>query len=93
MPLCLNAGFCRNNKYIGKTGLSPLPYNNYLLDLILCHHLLSFSVATVKMAEEHSDFVIGFICTSSLTSDPKFIHMTPGNYATHVSINSLYNYY
>ncbi|XP_072034751.1 uridine 5'-monophosphate synthase-like [Amphiura filiformis] len=37
-----------------------------------------YTSATVKMAEEHADFVIGFICTSTLTSDPKFIHMTPG---------------
>ncbi|XP_076471416.1 uridine 5'-monophosphate synthase-like isoform X2 [Babylonia areolata] len=34
--------------------------------------------ATVKMAEEHKDFVIGFICQSKLTSDPTFLHMTPG---------------
>ena len=31
------------------------------------------------MAEEHRDFVIGFICQSRLTSDPAFLHMTPGN--------------
>ncbi|XP_030845608.1 uridine 5'-monophosphate synthase [Strongylocentrotus purpuratus] len=37
-----------------------------------------YTQATVKMAEENSDFVIGFISTSSLTPDPKFIHMTPG---------------
>ncbi|XP_046371709.1 uridine 5'-monophosphate synthase-like [Haliotis rufescens] len=37
-----------------------------------------YSSATVKMAEEHSDFVIGFICQSRLTSDPSLLHMTPG---------------
>ncbi|XP_041472334.1 uridine 5'-monophosphate synthase-like [Lytechinus variegatus] len=37
-----------------------------------------YTKATVKMAEENSDFVIGFISTSSLTPDPTFIHMTPG---------------
>ncbi|PVD34018.1 hypothetical protein C0Q70_05280 [Pomacea canaliculata] len=34
--------------------------------------------ATVEMAEEHRDFVIGFICQSRLTSDPSFLHLTPG---------------
>lgn len=37
-----------------------------------------YTQATVKMAEENNDFVVGFISTSSLTPDPKFIHMTPG---------------
>ncbi|XP_022086750.1 uridine 5'-monophosphate synthase-like [Acanthaster planci] len=37
-----------------------------------------YTQSTVKMAEDHTDFVIGFICTSALSSDPKFIHMTPG---------------
>ncbi|XP_072171665.1 uridine 5'-monophosphate synthase-like [Diadema setosum] len=37
-----------------------------------------YTKATVQMAEDNADFVIGFISTSSLTSDPKFIHMTPG---------------
>ncbi|KAL4008626.1 hypothetical protein ACER0C_002478 [Sarotherodon galilaeus] len=32
----------------------------------------------VQMAEEHSDFVMGFICGSKLTERPEFIHMTPG---------------
>lgn len=40
--------------------------------------LFIFTLATVQMAEEHSDFVIGFICQSKLTADPKFLHMTPG---------------
>ncbi|XP_002735881.1 uridine 5'-monophosphate synthase-like [Saccoglossus kowalevskii] len=37
-----------------------------------------YTKATVKMAEEQADFVIGFICTSRLTDDPRFLHMTPG---------------
>ncbi|KAK7500416.1 hypothetical protein BaRGS_00008323 [Batillaria attramentaria] len=37
-----------------------------------------YTKATVKMAEDHRDFVIGFICQSRLTSDPTFLHMTPG---------------
>ncbi|XP_029636437.1 uridine 5'-monophosphate synthase isoform X2 [Octopus sinensis] len=37
-----------------------------------------YTRSTIKMAEEHSDFVIGFICQKKLLSDPKFIHMTPG---------------
>ena len=30
------------------------------------------------MAEEQSDFVIGFICGSRISKRPEFIHMTPG---------------
>ncbi|XP_033632341.1 uridine 5'-monophosphate synthase-like [Asterias rubens] len=37
-----------------------------------------YTKATIKMAEDQADFVIGFICTSGLSSDPRFIHMTPG---------------
>ncbi|KAK3756837.1 hypothetical protein RRG08_048883 [Elysia crispata] len=38
----------------------------------------SYSQDTVKMAEENKDFVIGFICVSKVSSDPTFLHMTPG---------------
>lgn len=38
----------------------------------------SYTDATVKLAEENSDFVIGFICMRKLSSNPCFIHMTPG---------------
>ncbi|XP_078580349.1 uridine 5'-monophosphate synthase-like isoform X3 [Branchiostoma floridae x Branchiostoma japonicum] len=37
-----------------------------------------YTKATVKMAEEHRDFVVGFISQSQLSQDPAFIHMTPG---------------
>ncbi|XP_024919512.1 uridine 5'-monophosphate synthase [Cynoglossus semilaevis] len=37
-----------------------------------------YTKAAVKMAEEHSDFVMGFICGSKVTNRPEFIHMTPG---------------
>lgn len=30
------------------------------------------------MADDHSDFVFGFICGSRISSKPEFIHMTPG---------------
>ena len=30
------------------------------------------------MAEANKDFVIGFICVSKISSDPSFLHMTPG---------------
>ncbi|KAF6036080.1 UMPS [Bugula neritina] len=36
------------------------------------------AVTTVNMAREYSDFVIGFISQSKLTSDPTLLHMTPG---------------
>ena len=37
-----------------------------------------YTKSVVKMAVENDDFVIGFISTSRLTDDPKFVHMTPG---------------
>ncbi|KAI4805344.1 hypothetical protein KUCAC02_009967 [Chaenocephalus aceratus] len=37
-----------------------------------------YTQAALKMAEDHSDFVIGFICGSKITKRPEFIHMTPG---------------
>ncbi|XP_063070595.1 uridine 5'-monophosphate synthase [Engraulis encrasicolus] len=37
-----------------------------------------YTQAAVKMADEHSDFVFGFICGSKISSKPEFIHMTPG---------------
>ncbi|CAL1582700.1 unnamed protein product [Knipowitschia caucasica] len=37
-----------------------------------------YTQAAVKMAEENSDFVMGFICGGKLTTRPEFIHMTPG---------------
>ncbi|XP_031137671.1 uridine 5'-monophosphate synthase isoform X2 [Sander lucioperca] len=37
-----------------------------------------YTKAVLKMAEEQSDFVIGFICGSKITKRPEFIHMTPG---------------
>jgi len=43
----------------------------------------SYTEATVKMAKEYSDFVIGFIAQRKLVEEPYFIHMTPG-----VSISS-----
>lgn len=39
---------------------------------------LCFFSLQVKMAEENSDFVIGFICGSKITEKPEFLHMTPG---------------
>jgi uridine monophosphate synthetase len=38
----------------------------------------NYTKETVRLAEENSDFVIGFICQKKLSSNPKFIHMTPG---------------
>ena len=38
----------------------------------------AYTEATVKMAESNSDFVIGFICTSQVSENPAFIHLTPG---------------
>ncbi|CAB1328414.1 unnamed protein product [Coregonus sp. 'balchen'] len=38
----------------------------------------NYTQAVVKMAEEHSDFVFGFISGSKISSKPEFLHMTPG---------------
>ena len=38
----------------------------------------AYAEATVKMAEQHPEFVIGFICQKKLTNASNFIHMTPG---------------
>lgn len=37
-----------------------------------------YTEATVKIAEDNSNFVIGFICTSQVSPNPAFIHLTPG---------------
>ncbi|XP_035995468.1 uridine 5'-monophosphate synthase [Fundulus heteroclitus] len=37
-----------------------------------------YTKTVVKMAEEHRDFVFGFICCSKITEKPEFIHLTPG---------------
>ena len=37
-----------------------------------------YTEATVKIADDNPDFVIGFICTSRVSENPAFIHMTPG---------------
>lgn len=38
----------------------------------------AYTEQTVKMAEDHSDFVIGFISLKKLSNDPRWIYMTPG---------------
>jgi orotidine 5'-phosphate decarboxylase subfamily 1 len=37
-----------------------------------------YTQATLRMAEAHKDFVIGFISMRQLSIDPAFIYMTPG---------------
>ncbi len=38
----------------------------------------AYTDKVTKLAEEHSDFVGGFISMKQVTKDPAFIHMTPG---------------
>lgn len=38
----------------------------------------SYANAAKQMAEENSDFVIGFICQKKISDHPGFIHLTPG---------------
>ncbi len=37
-----------------------------------------YSQATVALAEQHPEHVIGFICQNKQTKDPRFLHLTPG---------------
>ncbi|XP_061465030.1 uridine 5'-monophosphate synthase isoform X1 [Rhineura floridana] len=37
-----------------------------------------YTKTVVKMAEEHSDFVLGFISGSRIVEKPEFLHLTPG---------------
>ncbi|XP_029532639.1 uridine 5'-monophosphate synthase-like [Oncorhynchus nerka] len=37
-----------------------------------------YTQAVVKMAEEHSEFVFGFISGAKISNKPEFVHMTPG---------------
>lgn len=37
-----------------------------------------YTSKTVQMAQEHSDFVVGFIAQRKLTDLPHMVHMTPG---------------
>lgn len=37
-----------------------------------------YTKAVVAMAQNHPDFVIGFICQEQLLDSPNFVHMTPG---------------
>eukprot|EP00069_Balaena_mysticetus_P008984 bmy_20004T0 len=38
----------------------------------------SYTEAAVRMAEEHSEFVVGFISGSRVSMKPEFLHLTPG---------------
>ena len=38
----------------------------------------SYTNQAVIWAQEHAEFVMGFICMGKLTSEPAFVHMTPG---------------
>ncbi len=38
----------------------------------------AYTEQAVAWAQEHAEFVIGFICVHKLTSEPAFIHMIPG---------------
>ncbi len=38
----------------------------------------AYTEQAIAWAQEHAEFVIGFICVQKLTDSPSFIHMTPG---------------
>ncbi|XP_068103232.1 uridine 5'-monophosphate synthase [Hyperolius riggenbachi] len=37
-----------------------------------------YTKAAVKLAEDHADFVFGFICGHKVSDKPEFLHLTPG---------------
>lgn len=37
-----------------------------------------YTKQAVELGQKHKDIVFGFICTSSVCSDPQFVHLTPG---------------
>ena len=39
--------------------------------------LIHFS-ATIQIAEENKDFIIGFICQNRISENPQMLHLTPG---------------
>ncbi len=39
------------------------------------------NLETVKLAEDHSDFVIGFICQNKISENPALLHIAPGKHA------------
>lgn len=59
----------------------PLGYGLILLAQMSSKGTLAsneYTRATVTMAEQFSDFVIGFISREKLTDDPRMLHFTPG---------------
>lgn len=60
-------------KYIHKTA-EFLTFGVVNCCLVIC---LLHSIQ-VQMAEEHSEFVIGFISGSRVSMKPEFLHLTPG---------------
>lgn len=38
----------------------------------------AYTQQAITWAQEHAEFVIGFICVRKLSDEPSFIHMTPG---------------
>ena len=53
-------------------------YNQQISNLSTVRMNLCIITATVTMAEEHADFVMGFICQNRISENPGFVHMTPG---------------
>lgn len=59
----------------------PLKRGLLLLAEMSSHKTLAqgnYTEQAVQMAEEHLDFVCGFICLRKLTDNPALLHLTPG---------------
>ncbi|XP_034042687.1 uridine 5'-monophosphate synthase [Thalassophryne amazonica] len=70
-------GVVKGLSVVGK----PLDRGCLLIAQMSCEGSLAtgdYTKAALKMAEDQSDFVIGFICGSKVSNRPEFLHMTPG---------------
>lgn len=47
----------------------------------------NYTQASIAMAEQHADFVIGFIAMEKISENPAWIHFTPGVHQSSVSDN------
>lgn len=64
-------GLQKGNKHSGLLLLAQMSSKGNFLDD-------AYTQAAIKLAEQHSDFVMGFISQEKLSSQANLIHMTPG---------------
>ena len=76
---CWNVRFFQILQVSLRRGTTSLHFFYYIF-FFHFQYVFAFNcpAATVAMAEENADFVMGFISVRRVTDDPRFIHMTPG---------------